>query len=213
MLRAFTFRISYFSRPLCCVFIGLFSFSLFFVKVPFQPTKNHFRRTSFNRFSFSKPQTRANLNRWSVIRNHLDCSLLFYFPFLSLNGRALRIPPAFRQIHSSFVPSPYPSCFFKLAVRLPKIRQLSICHVHGTVMDFPLDLGKESSLFVPSLPFISSPCPDGTLPQPLRRSLIVHWRFSIVIFERLKHFLCFPFSLYFYYSTNFSFVKRFWKKN
>jgi len=36
--------------------------------------------------------------------------------------------------------------------------------------------------------------------------------FPQLAFEKLKHFLFRSFFLYFYYSTNFSFVKRFLKK-
>ena len=76
--RLYFLQISYFSRPLKCVFIGLISLFHFFVKVPFCPTWNHFRRTSFNLFSVLP--SRANLNRWSIFGNHLDCFSPFLFP-------------------------------------------------------------------------------------------------------------------------------------
>ena len=73
-------------------------------------------------------------------------------------------------------------------------------------------LGKESSLFVPSFLFFSSPHPCGTLPTPVGGNnyfIGVSSRF----FERLKHFLFVSIFLYLYYSRKKSFVKGFLKKN
>lgn len=119
---------------------------------------------------------RANLNRWSILGNHLDCSLPFLFPAATAwRMRVPNNPTNFVKFIRHSCPYPHRSCFLSSThVRLPKIRQLSIHHAFGIVMDIPSLLGKESSLFVPSLPFISSPCPYGTLPQPLRRSLTLH---------------------------------------
>ena len=70
---------------------------------------------------------------------------------------------------------------------------------------------QESSLFVPSFRLFLSPYPYGPLPTPVGSPLSVHRCILNDLFERLKHFLFRSFFLYFYYSTNFSFVKCFLK--
>lgn len=100
-------------------------------------------------------------------------------------------------MHSLFTSYPYSFALFKHS-RSPT-ESSSTSHLPRSLnfMDYSPDYGKESSLFVPSLPFISSPCPYGTLPQPLRFSLIVHWRFS-VLFLKDRNIFCFSLSLFTY---------------
>ena len=102
--------------------------------------------------------------------------------------------------HRSILP-----CLYWLAKYLPKIRQLSICLVHGFVIDpilfhsprlppyifirFVPHYGKESSLFLPSFYFFSLPHPCCSVSTPLT-SLLVHWFFPHEIFMKVSNIFC-----------------------
>ena len=167
------------------------------------------------------------------------CVPPYAFSLVSSQNASPDHPPKFRQIPCATVLIRFLTRCFPTAERLPKLRQSSICPVLGLQTNayflgrlfkcFPSlfrqffkclpHYGKESSLFVPSFPFLRrlpiSAFPLCRIPTTACRfssatPYLFIGVFSVYFWKKQTFFVSF-FLLYLYYSRKLPFVNRFFK--
>ena len=121
---------------------------------------------------FPLSQTRANLNRWSILRNHLDCLSPFFIFHL------YRLAVARFEQCLDFVKSIYRSRIIHIAllsssahVRLPRVRQLPIRHATQTLWIILLILVRNHRFSYPPFHFSRRRIPTA-LCRPCRLPFI-----------------------------------------